>query len=180
MAKPRRSKRVGMSRVHLVRGGSAAGTRAIEVTCTAARRRRRRSNQTTHHDRDDQQRQQRYGQLKVMGGGSREWAIPGDMQTSRRRAESPGIAIERARPRGAHDLGARCATDQHRHQTSLPIRTPVSSAPTASSTSATAMNPPASGTSCLVTVSRRSMVEATSSSCSASRRGGSGHRWPAR
>ncbi len=47
VAKPRRSNRVGMSRVHLVRGGSAALTRAIEVTCTDARRRRRRSNQTT-------------------------------------------------------------------------------------------------------------------------------------
>ena len=46
VAKPRRSNRVGMSRVHLVRGGKAARTRAIEVTRTAARRRRRRSNQT--------------------------------------------------------------------------------------------------------------------------------------
>src|SRR6187200_416491 len=47
VAKPRRSNRVGMSRVHLVWGGSAARTRAIEVTRTAARRRRRRNNQTT-------------------------------------------------------------------------------------------------------------------------------------
>jgi hypothetical protein len=45
VAKPRRSNRVGMSRVHLVRGGSAARTKAIEVTRTAARRRRRRNNQ---------------------------------------------------------------------------------------------------------------------------------------
>ena len=35
-----------MSRVHRVRAGSAARTRAIEVTRTVARRRRRRSNQT--------------------------------------------------------------------------------------------------------------------------------------
>src|SRR5215218_2164466 len=41
VAKPTRSNRVGMSRVHLVPGGSAARTRAIEVTRTAARRRRR-------------------------------------------------------------------------------------------------------------------------------------------
>jgi hypothetical protein len=34
-----------MSRVHLVRAGNAARTRAIEVTRTAARRRRRRNNQ---------------------------------------------------------------------------------------------------------------------------------------
>ncbi len=54
VAKPRRSNRVGMSRVHRVRAGSAARTRAIEVTRTAARRRRRRSNQTTPaDDRDD-------------------------------------------------------------------------------------------------------------------------------
>jgi hypothetical protein len=45
VAKPRRSNRVGMSRVHLVRGGSADRTRAIEVTRTAARRRCRRNNQ---------------------------------------------------------------------------------------------------------------------------------------
>ena len=49
VAKPRSSNRVGMSRVHRVRAGSAARTRAIEVTRTAARRRRRRSNQTTPH-----------------------------------------------------------------------------------------------------------------------------------
>ena len=55
-----RAAAVGISRVHLVRAGSAARTRAIEVTRTAARRRRRRSNQTTPaHDRDDQQRHQR-------------------------------------------------------------------------------------------------------------------------
>ena len=47
VAKPRRSNRVGMSRVNLVRAGNAARTRAIEVTRTAARRRRRRNNQTT-------------------------------------------------------------------------------------------------------------------------------------
>src|SRR5829696_6576805 len=45
VAKLTRSNRVGMSRVHLVPSGSAARTRAIEVTRTAARRRRRRNNQ---------------------------------------------------------------------------------------------------------------------------------------
>jgi hypothetical protein len=73
VAKPRRSNRVGTIRVHLVRGGSAARTRAIEVTRTAARRRRRRSNQTTPAtigmiSSDNSA----HGQLKVMGGGSRE------------------------------------------------------------------------------------------------------------
>src|SRR5215217_4257332 len=47
VAKPRRSNRVGIRRFHLVRGGSAALTRAIEVTRTAARRRRRRNSQGT-------------------------------------------------------------------------------------------------------------------------------------
>jgi hypothetical protein len=73
VAKPRRSKRVGMSRVHLVRGGSAARTRAIEVTLTAARRRRRRSNQTTPATIGMiNNENSAHGQLKVMGGGSRE------------------------------------------------------------------------------------------------------------
>ena len=45
VAKPRRSNRAGMSRVHLVRAGNAARTRAIEVTRPAARRGRRRNNQ---------------------------------------------------------------------------------------------------------------------------------------
>ena len=45
VAKPSISSSVGISRVHRVRPGSAARTRAIEVTRTAARRRRRRSSQ---------------------------------------------------------------------------------------------------------------------------------------
>jgi hypothetical protein len=73
VARPRRSNRVGISRVHLVRDGSEARTRAIEVTRTAARRRRRRSNQTIPAtigmiSSDNSA----HGQLKVMGGGSRE------------------------------------------------------------------------------------------------------------
>jgi hypothetical protein len=73
VARPRRSNRVGISRVHLVRGGSDARTRAIEVTRTAARRRRRRNNQRTPQrigmiSSDIKA----HGQVKVMGGGSRE------------------------------------------------------------------------------------------------------------
>jgi hypothetical protein len=73
VAKPKRSNRVGMSRVHLVRGGSAARTRAIEVTRTAAYRLRRRNNPTTPTTIGIiNSENSAHGQLKVMGGGSRE------------------------------------------------------------------------------------------------------------
>ena len=49
VAKPSISSRLGISRIHRVRPGNAARTRAIEVTRTAARRRRRRSNQMSPH-----------------------------------------------------------------------------------------------------------------------------------
>src|SRR4051794_38121941 len=73
MAKPTISSRLGISRAHRVRFGSAARTSAIEATRTAARRRRRRSSQVSPHtigmtDKDSSA----HGQLTVMGGDSRE------------------------------------------------------------------------------------------------------------
>ena len=96
------------------------------------------------------------------GSAARTAAIEVTVTVDRRRRR----LVHQAMPStsGMSKQRQECPRPAERHQTNLPVRTTVSTAPAASSSSANPMNAPASGTCSSATVSRRSMLEATPSS----------------